>query len=55
MDFLSDVEVAEREQAMDRVERFDLGYFDPEQPGSVVEADPFEDDGPEPIREGDRW
>ena len=30
MDLLSDAEVAEREEALERVELFDRGYFDPD-------------------------
>jgi hypothetical protein len=53
--FVDDEEATERGQAMERLELVDLGYFEPERPDGVVEADPFEDDGPEPIRDGDRW
>jgi hypothetical protein len=46
---------AGQEAEQERVALFELGYFDSEQPESVVEPDLFEDDGPEPIRDGDRW
>jgi hypothetical protein len=52
---LEDEDGDERASLMDRDELIDRGYFDPELPEGVVEPDLFEDDGPEPIRDGDRW
>ena len=52
---IEDEDGDERSALMDRDELIDKGYFDHELPEGVVEPDLFEDDGPEPIRDGDRW
>jgi hypothetical protein len=53
MDVLPDHEIAEREAETERIELADAGFYDSEP--EIVEHNEWEDEGPEPIREGDRW